>query len=147
MFGYPMSTYGGAPAVVDLLGGQIPVMMASFLTGIPHVRSGKARPLAITSQERNKDLPEVPTIAESGFPGFEGYEWWVLLAPTGTPREIVARLNVEVRRILALPDVKERLLALGTEPFGGTPEETGAFLRSEAEKSGKGLLAAGVKPE
>ncbi|MCC6532649.1 MAG: tripartite tricarboxylate transporter substrate binding protein [Burkholderiales bacterium] len=138
---------GGAPAVVDLLGGQIPVMMASFLTAIPHVRAGKARALAITSGERNKQLPEVPTIAESGFPGFEGYEWWVLLAPAGTPREVVVKLNAEVQRILALPDVKERMLSLGTEPIFGTPEKIAAFLRTETDMSSKALLAAGVKSE
>jgi len=138
---------GGAPAVVDLLGGQIPVMMASFLTAIPHVRSGKARPLAITSLQRDKQLPEVPTIAESGFPGFEGYEWWVLLAPAGTPRDVIAKLNAEVQRILGLPDVRERLLSLGTEPTGGSPEQLAAFLRRETEQSSKALIAAGVKPE
>jgi tripartite-type tricarboxylate transporter receptor subunit TctC len=138
---------GGSPAVVDLLGGQIPVMTASFLTAIPHVRSGKARPIAITSLERNKEVPDVPTIAESGFPGFEGFEWWVLLAPAGTPRDVISKLNGEIQRILALPDVKERLLALGTEPIGGTPEQMAAFLRSETDKLGKALQAAGVKPE
>jgi tripartite-type tricarboxylate transporter receptor subunit TctC len=138
---------GGAPAVTDLLGGQIPVMTASFLTGVPHVRSGKARALAITSRDRSKELPDVPTIAESGFPGFESYEWWVLLAPAGTPRDVIVKLNGEVQRVLGLPDVKERLRTLGTEPIGGTPEQTAAFLRSETEKSSKGVQAAGLKPE
>jgi tripartite-type tricarboxylate transporter receptor subunit TctC len=138
---------GGAPAMMDLIGGQIPVNMAAFLTALPHVQSGKARAIVVTSGLRHKQLPDVPTMIESGYPGFESNEWWVLLAPAGTPREIVTKLNSEIQRIMALPDVKERFVALGLEYIGGPPEKLAAFLKSETEKSAKAIKAAGVKPE
>ena len=138
---------GGAPAMMDLIGGQIPVNMAAFLTALPHVQSGKARAIVVTSAQRHKQLPDVPTMIESGFPGFEQNEWWVLLAPTGTPKDVVAKLNTEIQRFMALPDVKERFVTLGLEYIGGPPEKLAAFLRSETEKSSKAMQAAGVKPE
>jgi tripartite-type tricarboxylate transporter receptor subunit TctC len=138
---------GGAPAMMDLIGGQIPVNMAALLTALPHVQSGKARGIVVTGARRQRQLPDVPTMIESGYPGFEGNEWWVLLAPAGTPRDVVAKLNTEIQRIMALADVKERFVALGLEYIGGSPEDLGAFLRSETEKSSKAMQAAGVKPE
>src|SRR5688572_5148810 len=138
---------GGAPAMMDLIGGQIPVNMAAFLTALPHVKSGKARAIVVTSGQRHKQLPDVPTMIESGYPGFESNEWWVLLAPAGTPKDIVIKLNTEIQRIMALPDVKERFVALGLEYIGGSPEKLAAFLRSETEKSAKAVQAAGLKPE
>lgn len=138
---------GGAPAIMDLIGGQIPVNMAAFLTALPHVRSGKARAIVVTSAQRQQQLPDIPTMIESGYPGFTGNEWWVLLAPTGTPRDVVAKLNTEIQRIMALPDIKERFVTMGLEYIGGPSEQLAAFLRSETEKSSKALQAAGVKPE
>jgi tripartite-type tricarboxylate transporter receptor subunit TctC len=138
---------GGAPAMMDLIGGQIPVNMAAFLTALPHVQTGKARAIVVTGARRNKQLPDVPTMIESGYPGFEQNEWWVLLAPAGTPKDVVAKLNTEIQRFMALPDVKERFTSLGLDYIGGPPEKLAAFLKSETEKSSKAMKAAGLKPE
>jgi tripartite-type tricarboxylate transporter receptor subunit TctC len=138
---------GGAPAVNDLLGGQIPVMMASMLTASPHVRAGKIRALVTTSAKRQRVLPDVPTLQESGFPGFEADEWWAILAPAGTPKEITSKLNTEIVRIFDLPDVKERIGNLGTEYIGSTPDGLGKFMRDEAVKWEKIIKNAGIKPE
>ncbi len=138
---------GGAPAVNDLLGGQIPVMMASMLTASPHVRARKIRALVTTSAKRQRVLPDVPTLQESGFPGFEADEWWAILAPAGTPKDIVSKLNTEIVRIFDLPDVKERIGNLGTEYIGGTPDGLGKFMRDEAVKWEKIIKNAGIKPE
>jgi tripartite-type tricarboxylate transporter receptor subunit TctC len=138
---------GGAPAVNDLLGGQIPVMMASMLTASPHVRAGKIRALVTTSAKRQRVLPDVPTLQESGFPGFEADEWWAILAPAGTPKDIISKLNTEIVRIFDLPDVRERIGNLGTEYIGSTPDGLGKFMRDEAVKWEKIIKNAGIKPE
>jgi tripartite-type tricarboxylate transporter receptor subunit TctC len=138
---------GGAPAVNDLLGGQIPVMMASLLTGSPHARAGKIRALFVTSAKRQRVLPDVPTLQESGFPGFEADEWWAILAPAGTPKDIASKLNTEIVRIFDLPDVKERIGNLGIEYIGSTPDGLGKFMRDEAVKWEKIIKTAGIKPE
>jgi tripartite-type tricarboxylate transporter receptor subunit TctC len=137
---------GGAPAVADLIGGQIPVMMASFLTGSPHVLNGRARGIAVSSKERQKVLPDVPTLLESGI-NVEADEWWALLGPAGMNRDVVAKINAEVRRIFALPDVRERIATVGVTYLGSTPEELGAFLRKEMEQNSKVLRDAGIKAE
>jgi len=138
---------GGAPAVVDLVGGQVPAMMASFLTGLPHVKSGKARAVAVTSAQRQPLLPDVPTMSESGFPGFEGNEWWAALGPAGIPKDITAKLNGEMQRILTLPDVKERLTGLGISYLGGSPGDLDRFLRNESEKWAKLIKEANITTE
>ena len=138
---------GGAPVVIDVVGGQIPVVMSSVLTTLPHVKSGRLRALVVTSAKRHPLVPDVPTMIESGFPGFDANEWWAVLAPAGTPKEIVARLNAEITRIMAMPDVKERAAALAVEYVGSTPEEFGAFLVAETAKWGKVVKAAGLQPE
>ncbi len=138
---------GGAPAVTDLIGGQIPVMMASFLTGSPHARSGKVRGIFVTSNARQKLMPDLPTLKESGYPAFEADEWWGILAPAGTPKDIVTRLNTEIIRIFALPDVKERIAALGIDYIGSTPEGFTKYMRDESVKWEKVIKAAGIKPE
>jgi tripartite-type tricarboxylate transporter receptor subunit TctC len=138
---------GGAPAVNDLIGGQVPVMMASLLTGAPHVRSGRARGILVTSAKRQSILPDVPTLKESGFPTFEADEWWAILAPAGTPKEIVNKVNLEIVRIFQLPDVKERIANLGIEYIGSTPDGLAKFMRNEAVKWEKVIKTAGIKAE
>jgi len=138
---------GGAPAVVDLLGGQVPIMMASFLTGSPHVKTGKAKGIIVTSAERQPVLPDIPTMNESGYPGFEGNEWWAALAPAGVPKDIVAKLNAEMQRIMKLPDVMDRLSQLGVTPTGGSPEQLEKFLRVEMDKWAKVIKEANITAE
>jgi tripartite-type tricarboxylate transporter receptor subunit TctC len=138
---------GSAPAVTDLLGGQVAVMTATMLTGIPHVRSGRLRALGVTSAGRTAVAPEVPTIAESGLPGYEAVQWYGVLAPAQTPKEIVARLHRDLAAVLHTTEIKERFAADGGDPGGNTPEEFGRYIRAETEKWAKVVKAAGIKPE
>lgn len=138
---------GTTPGVVDLLAGQVSVMAPNMLTALPHIKAGKLRALGVTSAKRSEALPEVPTIAEAGLPGYESVQWYGVLAPAGTPREIVARLHAEIVRALQLPEVKERLAADGAEPVGDSPEAFAALIKSEIEKWAKVAKAAGIRPE
>ncbi len=114
---------GIAPAVVDLLGGHVQLAMSAFPTALPHLKPGKLRALGVTSAKRSGLLPDVPSIAESGLPGYEAAGWFGVLAPARTPQPIIDRLNGEINRILALPEVKASLAADGAEPVGGTPRQ------------------------
>lgn len=125
---------GGGQAVNDILGGQVQVMMNAPINMLPHIKSGRVKALATTGAKRSPALPDVPTVAESGFPSYNTYEWYGLLAPARTPPDVVARLNAEVVKILRQPQVRERLLALATEPAPMTPQEFGAFLDAERVK-------------
>jgi tripartite-type tricarboxylate transporter receptor subunit TctC len=123
---------GGAGAAhADLMGGQIQIMFDNMPALMPHVKAGRLRPLATTGLQRSVMLPDVPTIAESGIPGFESTSWFGLLAPPGTPREVIARLNREVVKILALPDIRQRLVDSGAEIVGNSPEEADQFYKHE----------------
>ncbi len=136
---------GGAPAIADLLGGQITIMFDNVPPLLPHVQAGKMRPLAVTSLQRISVLRDVPTLDESGLKGFDSVAWNGVLAPAGTPKEIVARLNAEIMRILNVPDVRERLVAQGADPVGGTPEQFAALIRSEIQKWAKVVKDSGAK--
>jgi len=138
---------GTAPGVVDLLAGQVLVMAPNALTALPHIKAGKLRALAVTSARRSEGLPDVPTVAESGLPGYDSTQWYGVLAPAGTPRDIVARLHDEIVRALRDAEVGKRLAADGAEPVGSSPEEFAAFIKSESEKWAKVAQAAGIKPE
>ena len=138
---------GSAPAIVDIVAGHIAVMAATALTGIPHVRSGRLRALAVTSAKRTAAAPDIPTLTEAALPGYEAVQWYGVLAPAQTPREIVARLHTEIARILQTPDIKERLLGDGADPVGSTPEEFTRFIRAETEKWAKVARDAGINPE
>ena len=138
---------GGGPAMADLVGGQISGSFASMPSSIPFVRSGKLRGLAVTAPKRSPALPEVPTISEAGVPGFSVVDWQGLFTTGKTPPEIVAKLNAEVVRILALPDVVERLSVAGVEIQTSTPKEWGDFVKSEIAKWSKVVKQAGVKVE
>jgi len=138
---------GTAPGVVDLLAGQVSVMTPNLLTALPHIKAGKLRALAVTSAKRSAALPDVPTIAESGLPGYDSTQWYGVLAPAGTSREIIARLHDEIVRALRTPEVIQRLAADGAEPVGSSPEEFAAFIKSEIGKWAKVASAAGIRPE
>lgn len=138
---------GSAPAIIDILAGQIAVMAATILTGMPHVRSGRLRALGITGAKRSAAAPEIPTIAEAGVPGYEAIQWYGVLAPANTPKEIIAKLHGEIARILHLPEVKERFVSDGADPVGNTPEEFARYIRAETEKWARVARDAGIKPE
>lgn len=128
---------GIAPAVVDLLAGQVQLAMSAFPTALPHIRSGKLRALGVTSAKRSGLLPDVPTIGESGLPGYEAAGWFGVLSPAGTPAAVVSKLNAEINRILQLPEVKASLANDGAEPAGGTPAQMTESARAESAKWSK----------
>jgi tripartite-type tricarboxylate transporter receptor subunit TctC len=136
---------GTAPALSDLLGGQIALMITGLPPVLPHVKAGKLRILGVASAQRLKGFPDIPTIAESGVPGYEATQWYGLLAPAATPKDIVAKLNSDAVKALKDPSVAERLAGEGAEPVGDTPEQFGAFIRSEIELWGKVIRATGAK--
>jgi tripartite-type tricarboxylate transporter receptor subunit TctC len=136
---------GEAPAINDLIGGQIPLMFANLSAIVGNVRAGQVRALGVTSARRAPAIPEVPTLAESGLPGFEAATWFALVAPAGTPREVRARLNAELKRALALPDVKQRYADLGMTAEESTPEYVDAYIKSEIAKWTKVIKDADIK--
>jgi tripartite-type tricarboxylate transporter receptor subunit TctC len=138
---------GSAPAVVDMLGGQVQVMFDNAPNVMPQVRAGKLRALAQSGATRSPVAPDLPTVAEAGVPGYEVTVWFGLVAPAGTPRAVVAKLNAEVLRILSMPDVRERFLALGVEPLGSTPDEFATHIRAQMDKWAKVVKDAGIKAE
>ncbi|MCC2632229.1 MAG: putative exported protein [Ramlibacter sp.] len=128
---------GAAPAMNDVLGNQVPVTFDNIITTLPLVKAGKLRALAVSTKQRSKVAPDIPTLAESGVPGFDATAWFGLFAPAGTPREIVLRLNREVAEAVKDAAVSEKLLQLGAEPASGSPEQFDAFFRGEVAKWGK----------
>jgi tripartite-type tricarboxylate transporter receptor subunit TctC len=138
---------GGAPAAADVIAGHLPMMFEMGYAAVPSVKGGKIRALAVTSTKRLPLLPEVPTMAESGLPGFESFNWQGIVVPAGTPRAIVDRLNREFNAILALPEQRDAILATASEPAGGTPEEFRDFIRSETAKWAQVVRAANIQPE
>ena len=138
---------GGGESILALVAGHVSVTVASMLGTMPHVRSGKLRALGVTSSKRVATASDVPTVAEGGVPSYESLQWYGLLAPTGTPKEIIARLNREAVAVLRNPDIMTRLANDGTEIVAGTPEEFGAYIRAETDKWAKVVKAAGIKPE
>lgn len=139
---------GGGPALIDLIGGRVPVMVSGLPATVPHIKSGKIRALGVTSTRRSSAVPEVPTVAEAaGLPGYEAVTFQGLVFPADTPRPIVNRVADEVIKILALNDVRERLLGLGYEPVGSTPSQFAAFISVELKKWSKTIKEAGIKAE
>ena len=138
---------GGGPALADVASGQIPMTWLSIAGALPFVKAGRVRALAISGRERSPSAPEVPTIAESGLPGFEFYLTNVLIAPAGMPRSIMTRLNSETVGALKHAETKERLVALGAEPAPSTPQEADAFIRSEVERWIRILKPAAQTPK
>jgi len=135
---------GSAPAVTDLLGNQIGIMFDNMPSAIQHVRSGKLRPIAVTTAKRSPELPDVPTIAEAGVPGYEATSWFGMFAPAGTPAPIVTQLNKALVKVLAQPDIKKKINEQGAETAGETPEQFAAFIQKEAVKWGKVVKESGA---
>ncbi len=138
---------GGGPAVTDLLGGHVQVYFATIPSVLQHIETGRLRALAVTGSRRTAELPNVPTAAEAGLPGFEVTAWFGLFAPAKTPKPIVDRLNAEIVKILAMPDIRQKMAGHGVEPGGGTPEALGSLLVADIAKWGKLVKEAGIKAE
>jgi tripartite-type tricarboxylate transporter receptor subunit TctC len=135
---------GSAPAVTDLLGGQIDVMFDNMPSAIQHVRNGRLRPLAVTTARRSPELPDVPTVAEAGVPGYEATSWFGMFAPAATPAPVVARLNAALAKVLADPEVKKKLAEQGAEPYSEKPEQFAEFIRQETAKWSKVVKDSGA---
>ena len=138
---------GGGPAHAGLLGGETSMMFDTAASILPHVQSGKLRALAVARSARLPEYPALPTFTEAGVPGYEVNAWYSMHAPAGVPRDIIAQVNRELVRILKLPDIQERLKALGSEGIGNTPEEFSRFVRAESVKYAKAIKDAGIKVE
>ena len=136
---------GRAQAVPDLLGGRITMIFDNMPSALPLVKSGDVRAIAVTSATRSAAAPSIPTIAESGLPGFEASSWFALLAPAGLPRDVQLRINTETARVLALPDVREKLALLGLDVAPGTPESLATFIQGETVKWAKVVKESGAK--
>jgi tripartite-type tricarboxylate transporter receptor subunit TctC len=135
---------GAAPAITDLLAGQVSLMFDNLASATPFIKAGKLRALAVTTGKRTPFFPELPTIAEAGLPGFDLSTWFGIFAPAGTPPEIVARLNAELVRILKTPEMKEHMASLGAEPVGNTPEQFLAYIKNEIPKYAKVIRESGA---
>ena len=138
---------GTGQALTDLVGGQVDLMFAPAQTVMSHVQAGRLRALAVTSAKRSETLPRLPTVNESGLPGYVAVGWFGLLAPAATPKAVVAKISADANRVLLLKEVSEKMLALGSEPAGSTPEEFGAFIREDQAKWTKLMKEQGIKPE
>ena len=138
---------GTGQAITDLVGGQVQMMMINVIAAVPQVKSGKLRGLAVTTLKRSSALPNVPTVAESGLPGFEVTSWHGVFVPQKTPKAIVSRLNGTLVKIVHLPDMKEKLEPQGLEPVGSTPEALNAYIKEETVKYAKLIKQIGLKPE
>jgi len=138
---------GVGPALNDLLGGQISMMFAAVPSALPHIKSGKLRALGLASLQRSAVMPEVPTVAEQNLPGFEAVSWYSILAPAGTPKEIIERINGEIARMLQQPDTREKLAGIGATAIGGTPEQLAAVIREESARYADLFKRAGIRAE
>ena len=138
---------GGGPAVISIVSGETAILMATIPSSIQHFQSGRLIPLAVTSPKRNAALPDIPSIAEAGVPGYEAIEWNGVMVPTGTPPAVISRLYQAIAKSLAVPEVKERILALGADPVGSSPEEFGAFIKKEIATWSKVIKEVGITIE
>lgn len=138
---------GTGPALIDLIGGQTQMGILSLASALTHVKSGKLKALAVSSAQRVKILPELPTIAESGYPGYEARTWYGLIAPARTPRAVIVKINSEIRAVLRKSDVVRRLADDGAEPGGNSPEDFAAYIREESDRWTKVIRSAGIKGE
>jgi tripartite-type tricarboxylate transporter receptor subunit TctC len=138
---------GAAQAATDLIGGQVQLYISSVPTLIGHVRGGKMRALAITSSKRGDDLPEVPTVAESGVKGFEAVTWFGFVAPANTPKDIVSRLNAEIAKALQAPDVRKKLSDQGADILGGTPEQFANLIKTDIARWAPVVKESGAKAD
>jgi tripartite-type tricarboxylate transporter receptor subunit TctC len=138
---------GNAPAFTDVIGGQVSLIFPTMPSAMPFIKSGKLRPIAVTSAKRSPAAADIPTIAESGLPGYEATSWYGILAPARTPPQIVARLHEVLVSVIGAPDMKDKLAAQGLDPVGNTPQQFAAVIKSEIVKWAKVVKASGAKPE
>jgi tripartite-type tricarboxylate transporter receptor subunit TctC len=138
---------GGGPALIDVMGGQVPLYFANMASGLPHVKNGKLKALAVTGAKRSPAAPDLPTVAESGMPGYQVYEWNAIFAPAGTPPAIVDRLQAEIAKVVKIPEVRDRMHALGGEIVASSPADLGAWVREQSASWAKVVRAANIKPE
>lgn len=138
---------GVGPAVVDVVAGHVPLMMANVMSALPHIKSGRLRAYGVTSLKRATIAPDIPTIDEAGVPGFEVVQWFGILAPANTPRDIIDKLHAGTVRALQDPATRERFISDGAEPVGNTPEEFAAVIRDDLKKWDKVTKDAGIKPQ
>jgi len=138
---------GSAPALADLIGGQISMYFSNILSAVPFVKSGRLRGLGVTSQQRSVVAPEIPTIAESGLPGYEDYNWYGILAPKGTPKAIVTQLHADIVAVVRGRDMEERLTKDGAEVIASTPDEFARFIREEIDRYARIVKASGLRAE
>jgi tripartite-type tricarboxylate transporter receptor subunit TctC len=136
---------GGGPAMIDLVGGQVQLVFATAASAVPQIKGGKIKGIAVTTAKRSALMPSLPTISEAGLPGFDANNWYGVLAPAKTPRPIIMRLNGEIAKVLAMPDVKNFLFNQGLDPAPGTPEQFGAYIKSETAKWAIVVKASGAK--
>ena len=138
---------GSPPALIDVLGGRVVLMCSTIAPAMPQVKAGKLRALAVTSLTRSAAAPEIPTVAESGLPGYEATAWQGVLAPAATPRDIIVKINTEIVRVINQPEVRKQLADQGYEPVGNSPEQFAAYIKSEISKWTRVIKAAGLKAE
>ena len=136
---------GGAPAINDLVGGQVQAIFEGEVVLLPHIKSGRVRALAISGMKRDPELADVPTFVEAGLPKYDAYFWSGLVAPAGTPAEVIAKLNSVIVQALNAPDARDALKHQGLEPAGTTPQQFGAFIAGEVERWGQVVKASGAK--
>jgi tripartite-type tricarboxylate transporter receptor subunit TctC len=142
-----VSYKGAGPALIDLLGGHLDLMFPAILSGAPYHKAGRLRGLGVTSPRRHPSLPDIPTIAEAALPGYQTGSWYGILAPAGTPREIVNRINAAVVKLVNATDIRDALIAQGGDPETSTPDELARLMKEELARSAQIVKAAGVKPE
>ena len=138
---------GSAPALTDVIAGQVSMIFDPMPPSLPFIKSGKLRPLAVSSGKRSAILPDVPTMIEAGVPGYDQLSWLSFVAPAGTPRDVILKLNGEINRILQDAEVKERLVSLGMQPIGGTPEELGAHIKKQVDVWTRVIKVSGAKAD
>jgi tripartite-type tricarboxylate transporter receptor subunit TctC len=138
---------GAAPALTDLIGGQVDIMFDTVAQSLPQIKAGRIKAIAVTTSRRSSVLPDVPTVSEAGLPGYEMAGWIGLLAPKGTPKEVIDKLHAEIVKIVKAPDVRARMAAAGVELMGSTPQEFGHVIATELPKYAKVMKDAGMQPE
>ena len=138
---------GAGPAITAVMAGQVQLMFNTMPTVLPHVKTGRLRALAVGSARRAKTVPDIPTVAESGVPGFEATTWWGMVAPAKTPASIIAKLGTQIERVLTDPEISQRMLAQGAEVQGSSPESLAKFMREESARMRKVIASAGIKAE
>jgi tripartite-type tricarboxylate transporter receptor subunit TctC len=136
---------GVAPAMIDLLGGQVDMIFSGTTAAIPYLKSGRLKAIALTTRKRSSQLPDVPTLAESGIPDYDVTGWWGFMAPAGTPKAIVTRVNADLMKIVAMPEVRERLALQGGEAMTSTPEQFASFFRQEVERWARVAKGANIR--